>query len=298
MEEYKKAPLTYSEQLELLKSRGLTVNNPAEALIFLEQVNYYRLAGYGFIFQKPHDVFIPGTTFEQIVTLYHLDEELRETVFAALTPIEIFLRARTAYELSHRYGAFAHYDLSIYQYEARGKDWLTKLEEDTVESKEPFLNNYKGKYSDFPKLPVWMACEVIHLTSLSKFYSCLSSQSKRLICSFAEVDHDVFTSWLHAITFLRNICAHHGRLWSRNVSVSPSLPINKPEWQSFNFNNQRIFASVAIMEWLCRKAELPLCDAEAVYEKMRQIAAIDNRFATWMGIPNGQPIGVCWGAKP
>jgi abortive infection bacteriophage resistance protein len=296
MERFKKAPLTYTQQLELLRSRGLTINDPDEALRFLSHVNYYRLAGYGFLFQKPHDVFVSGTTFEQIVALYRLDEQLRDAVFAVLTTLEIFLRTRMAYELSHHSGAFAHYDLSIYQYEDKGKAWPTQLEEATIERREPFLKHYKEKYNDFPRLPIWIACEVIHLTSLSKFYSCLSSKSKRLICSFAEVDHDVFTSWLHTITFIRNICAHHGRLWSRNISISPWLPENKTEWQSFQFNNQRIYSSITIMEWICRQAELPLDNIELVYEIMRKIAAIDPRFAQWMGVPEGRKIGMCWEA--
>lgn len=294
MEEFKKAPLDYNEQIDLLSARGLTIDHPTEALLWLSHVNYYRLAGYGFLFQKPHDVFIPGTTFEQIVALYSLDEQLRDAVFAVLTPLEIFLRTRIAYELSHRAGTFAHYDLSLYQYEDRGKTWLAKLEEDTRESGEPFLTHYKNKYSDFPRLPIWIACEVIHLTSLSRFYSCLSSDSKRLISSFTGIDHGVFATWLHTIVFFRNICAHHGRLWSRNISISPLLPDNKPEWQSFRFNNQRIYASIAIMEWIYRKAGLPLCNLEPVYETMKNIAAIDSRFAGWMGVPDGRAIGMCW----
>jgi len=296
MEEFKKAPLTYIAQLELLRARGLTVDHPDDALLWLSHVNYFRLAGYGFLFQKPHDVFIPGTTFEQIVALYSLDEQLRDAVFAVLTPIEIFMRTRIAYELSRCAGAFAHYDLSLYQYEDRGKAWLAKLEEDTRESGEPFLTHYKNKYSDFPRLPIWIAIEVMHLTSLSRFYSYLSSDSKRLISSFAGIDHGVFASWLHTIVFIRNICAHHGRLWSRNISISPLLPANKPEWQSFHFNNQKIYASIAVMEWISRKARLPAGRFAPVYETMKNIAAIDLRFADWMGVPAGQAIGMCWEA--
>jgi len=121
MKDYNKAPLTYEQHLDLLKSRGLIINNPGDAVKFLKQVNYYRFTAYCIPFQRPHDVFLPGTTFEAIVGLYQLDEKLRDVVFALLTPIEIFLRTRIAYELSHKWGAFAHYDGSMFQNETEHK---------------------------------------------------------------------------------------------------------------------------------------------------------------------------------
>jgi len=90
-------------------------------------------------------------------------------------------------------------------------------------------------------------------------------------------------------------------LKSRGLTVNnlaKAMLFLKPEWQAFHFNNQRTFASIAIMEWICRKAELPLCNIEPVYETMRKIAALDTRFASWMGVPNGRSIGMCWEARP
>lgn len=202
-----------------------------------------------------------------------------------------------AYELSHKWGAFAHYNASIFQYDTAHKQWLAELEKTTTDSKEPFLQHYKTKYNGFPRLPLWIACEIMSFGSLSTFYSCLTLDTRLLFCSIVGVDHNVFRSWLHSITFLRNICAHHGRLWSRNISISPMIPDKNPEWLAIHFNNKRIFASVAIMEWICRKTELPLCNVEPVYETMRKIAALDSRFANWMGVPLGRAIGLCWETK-
>ena len=294
MEDYNKAPLTYEHHLALLKSRGLIINNPEDAVKFLKRVNYYRFTAYCIPFQKPHDVFLPGTTFEAIVGLYQLDEKLREVVFALLTPIEVFLRTRIAYELSHKWGAFAHCDSSIFQNETEHKQWLAELEKAIVDSKEPFLEKYKTKYRGFPRLPLWMACEIMSLGSLSAFYSYLTRDTRLLICSIAGIDHNVFRTWLHTITFLRNICAHHGRLWSRNFSISPLIPDKHTEWQAIHFNNKKLFASIAIMEWICRRANLPLCNVGPAYETMQKIVALDTRFADWMGVPAGKTIGLCW----
>jgi len=93
--DYTKPPLTYEQQVALLQSRGLIVNNVAETIKFLQQVSYYRFSAYCIPFQKPRDVFLPGITFEKIVELYRLDEELRISLMALLSPIEVFLRSRT-----------------------------------------------------------------------------------------------------------------------------------------------------------------------------------------------------------
>jgi abortive infection bacteriophage resistance protein len=294
MEEYKKVPFTYNQHLDLLKSRGLIINNPDSALIFLKQVNYYRFTAYCIPFQKPHDVFLPGTTFETIGNLYRWDEDLRNVVFAMLSPVEIFLRTQTAYELSHKWGVFAHYNLTLFQNEIAGKQWLDELEKTTRDSKEPFLDHYQTKYSGFPRLPIWIACEIMSLGSLSKLYSLLTPDAQREICSIIDVDHKVFRSWLHAITFLRNICAHHGRLWSRNFSISPMIPDKNPDWRAIQFNNKKLFTAVAIIEWICRKAELPMCNVEPVYQTMQHISTMDARFASWMGVPAGRTLGLCW----
>ncbi len=113
MEDYNKAPFTYEQHLFLLKSRGLIIDNPDEAITFLKQVNYYRLTAYCIPFQNPHDVFCPNTNFETLVQLYRMDEELRNKVFGMLVPIEIFLRTQLAYELTNSWGAFAHYNPAI-----------------------------------------------------------------------------------------------------------------------------------------------------------------------------------------
>ncbi len=294
MEDYNKAPFTYEQHLNLLKLRGLIINNTDDALKFLKQVNYYRFTAYCIPFQRPHDVFLPGTTFDTVVGLYRLDEELRNTVLAMLSPIEIFLRTQTAYELSHGWGAFAQYDPSIFQNEPAHQAWIVELEDDIMNAHEIFLEHYKTKYNGFPRLPLWMACEIMSLGRLSTFYKCLTPTAQRKICSIVGVDHNVFKSWIHVITYLRNICAHHGRLWNRILAIRPKLLDKNLQWNAISFNSKRLFASIAMAEWICNKAELPLSNVEPVYETMREIAVLDTRFAGWMGVPAGRKIEMCW----
>jgi len=189
MEEYRKAPLTYDQQLTLLQERGLTVKSPDEAAKFLQQVNYYRFSAYCIPFQRSCDVFLPNSTFEKIIELYRLDEELRNSLLALLSPIEIFLRTRIVYELSHGWGAFAHYDPALFRDKAKHAQWIASLEEEINRGKETFLEHYKTKYNSFPRLPSWMACEIMSMGSLPTLYSNLLPGPQRRICSILEIQY-------------------------------------------------------------------------------------------------------------
>ena len=297
MEDYKKTPLTYAQQVALLQSRGLVINNSNDAIKFLQQVNYYRFSAYCIPFQNPRDIFLPETTFEKIVELYRLDEDLRNNFLAMLSPVEIFLRTRIAYELSHKKGAFAHYDPTIFWDQAQHKEWVASLEEEVTRGKETFLEHYKTKYNGFPRLPLWIACETMTLGALSLLYGNLSSTYQNQICSIFEIRAKVFATWMHIITYLRNICAHHSRLWNRELSIKPLIPDKYRRWTALSLDNRYLFASVAVAEWICVKAELPMCNVEPVYETMQKIAALDARFAGMMGVPAGKKIEMCWETK-
>ena len=297
MEDYKKPPLTYAQQLALLQKRGLTVKSVDDAINFLHHVNYYRFSVYGILFQNPRDVFPPSSTFEKIVELYRLDEELRNVLLAMLSPVEVFLRTRVVYELSHQKGAFAHYDPNVFRDQDQHKAWVASLEEEVTRGKETFLEHYRTKYNGFPRLPLWIACETMSLGALSLLYSNLSSSYQSQICSIFGIRANVFANWMHVITYLRNICAHHSRLWNRELSIRPLIPDKDRRWTALSLDNRYLFASVAVMEWICRKAELPMCNVEPVYETMRKIAALDARFALMMGVPDGRKIGLIWETK-
>ena len=107
---YHKKHLDFSQQIELLTSRGLAISDKAAAESFLRQINYYRLSAYAKVFYQPQsgEVFIPGTRFEQVQSLYEFDRALRSLIDEALEPIEISMRTGLAYRLAHKYGPFAH----------------------------------------------------------------------------------------------------------------------------------------------------------------------------------------------
>ncbi len=293
MEDYSKIALTHDQQLTLLKRRGLSIDSTEEAIHFLQRVNYYRFSAYCLPFQSLPDTFSSGTTFTEIMGLYCLDEELRNALMTVLSPIEILLRTHIVYELSHGWGTFTHYEPSLFRDTVKHTEWVDSLDKQVIQSNERFLEHYRSKYNGFPKLPLWIACEVMSMGTMSLLYKNLRSEPQRRICSIIECHQSVLVSWMHVITYLRNICAHHGRLWNRELQIRPLIPRNQ-QWTELGLDNTRLFASVAVMEWIYQRTRLDLGNIELVYKIIRKISAIQTVFSAKMGVPVGRSIGMCW----
>ena len=110
MERYNKPPLTYTEQMELLKSRGMTIPDEKRAERLLANISYYRLSAYMLPYKKSEDgmildAFKTGTTWDMIYNLYVFDRKLRLLVFDAIERLEVSIRTQIIYQLSHKYGS-------------------------------------------------------------------------------------------------------------------------------------------------------------------------------------------------
>ncbi len=121
---YSKSPRTYEEQLSILESRGLVIPDRATALHCLEHYNYYRISAYRFTLTERGnpDRFLPGTTFEQLWSLYCFDRLLRLLLTEAVRMVEISVRAHWAYVLGRGYGALAYEKPTVFRNPQRHTD--------------------------------------------------------------------------------------------------------------------------------------------------------------------------------
>lgn len=223
---YQKKALTYSGQVASLQSRGMEVGDPSEAEFYLRHLNYYRLSAYWLPFEDDHAThhFKPGTSFRQVLDLYVFDRELRLLVLDALERLEVSVRTQWAYVLGHRHGPHSHLDPILAYHHDRWEKNLQSLKTEVSRSDEIFIRHLTAKYSDALP-PVWAVCEVMSLGLLSRWYANLKPMPTRAaIASAYGLDQFVFQSWLHYLTLVRNVCAHHSRLWNREFSVTPKIP--------------------------------------------------------------------------
>lgn len=245
--EYQKPPLTYNEQLDLLISRGLKVENKVEALRCFKNISYYRLSAY-FLPFKQSEQFRNETSFKDIIDLYTFDRKLRLLILDAIEPIEVALRTQIIYHLSHKYGAFCYLEQANFSQRFKHIQWLQNLNESIEDSKEIFINHYKAKYTSSTHLPLWMAIETVSFGNLSYFFRGLKGEDKQVIANIYNITDIVLTSWLHALVCLRNLCAHHARLWNRVLTVKPTLPQKSSIWHGIK--NSSIYSLLVVMKHL------------------------------------------------
>lgn len=219
---------SYDDQIALLESRALSVPDHALARHILQHHNYYRLSAYRFPFETAKDQFAPGTCFDDLWHLYRFDRGLRLLVGEACKSLEISVRARWAYALGERHGELAYEMPNIFRHVQRHTQHLASLDREISRSHEVFLAHYRNTYQ-MQRTPIWAACEVMSFGLLSRFYQNLKQTSlQKKIANTYQLSPGGLTSLLLHTTYLRNLCAHHSRLWNRSFTITVALPTSRP----------------------------------------------------------------------
>jgi len=282
---YDKQPLAIDEQVVRLSSRGLEITDTNRASHTLERISYYRLSAYWYPVKNTDSSFSAGANFDVALQLYEFDRHLRLLVMDAIERVEISLRTSITYTLSHTYGAFAHTDSANFRRHFRHDRWIEKVEHDSQYAQEDFVSHYRNTYDGFPTLPIWMATEVISLGALSRLYEGMLHGDQLKISSDYHIQPVVLRAWLRTLTYIRNVCAHHARLWNRQLAVAPELPRHDEQWQApITPTNQRLFAVLLILRQMMAHHHQGVHWQQRVSELLELIAAKDYwRIA--MGLP-------------
>ncbi len=259
---YAKPWLSIDDQLGKLKGYGLAIDDEASARQFLQHINYYRFSGYGLAFERSRHYFRTGATFEHIRETYEFDRSLRDLVTESLEIIELDLRTAVAHSFG-RNAPFSYADPSRFHHSFRHQDWLRKLHEEAGRSSELFVAHYKETYREFPNLPIWMATEIMSFGGLSKMYHGMLRGDQKTIAARYHLQPDTLGSWLHHLVYIRNLCAHHSRLWDRVWAIKPILPAGRIWMAPLLPSNSRLFATLLIQNALmcqCPAEQLFLAD--------------------------------------
>ncbi|BAW98027.1 hypothetical protein NIES970_29970 (plasmid) [[Synechococcus] sp. NIES-970] len=261
--QYNKPPLTFQGQISLLQSRGLIIKDLGFAEQTLKRISYYRLSAYLHFFQEqnsPNHQYRSGTTFESVLNLYKFDKSLRMLVFNATESIEVAIRTQMIYQLSHEYGSHWYVDSALFDDVQKHQELISFITQYCNSRKvEEFIEHYRNKYTHPPLPPSYMALEIISFGQLSRMYANLKPCNARsAVHNYFQIPHKFFISWLRSLSHIRNICAHHSRLWNVQLGESPKLPNRLQEdWLSqaiiteINQNNRRkIFKGLCCIQYL------------------------------------------------
>jgi abortive infection bacteriophage resistance protein len=249
---FNKPATTYTQQVALLEQRGMSIPDPEDAAFWLEHLNYYRLGAYWLPYEADHESlqFKVGTSFNDVLALYRFDRELRLLVLDAIERVEVSVRSRWAYELAHRHGPHGHLDSTLFKSTERWHKDSANLHEAVRRSDEVFIKHIQRTYRETLP-PVWAVCEVMTLGLLSKYYDNLKpAKTRKAIANTYAMPHELMASWLRHLTQIRNICAHHARLWNRDLIITPMRPTKGPNSLVNAFSaSRRLYNTLLILPY-------------------------------------------------
>ena len=240
--------MSINEQIENLKAKGLAIADKGLAEDFLNDVSYFRfIKAYSLGLKEKNGNYYAETTLDQIIELYSFDSEFRSYLFPMIERIEIMLRCRLANYFSNKYGVLSYEDSSNFSDAQHHQDFLYDISlEIDRNRRSPFVTNFRENYSD-GKIPFYALVELFSFGTLSKYYKNMMNPDKKAIAATFGVGYTYFESWIENIAFVRNICAHYGRLYNAKLVKTPSL---YKQYSAMPTN--RIFATL-----ICLKHLLP-----------------------------------------
>ncbi|MDD7568278.1 MAG: Abi family protein [[Actinobacillus] rossii] len=265
----------YPELVEQLKSRGMTINDPKYAEKKLSQVGYYRLSGFWHISRKPNpnnslsDEFLDNVVFEEVYKLYIFDKKLRLLLLDIIERLEINIRTIIAHELG-RDNPLAYQDYTLINHKflkhqwknnsyAYAK-WLDSVSNKIQRCKDEFIEWHKANDKE---LPFWVITETWDFGTMSKFYSLLNGQQQRKIAKQFNIDENTLKGWLNEINIVRNLSAHHSRVWNKSFTDIVIPDFSNPRLAKFKKANAyfdkveldqkskaRIFSRIVVLWYL------------------------------------------------
>jgi len=235
-----KRPTTFEEQVEILKSRGLVISDVDSAIRTLQRINYYRLSAYTLSLKK-NDQFLPDITFEHVVALYEFDRRFRYLIMEMVEQVEIAFRTHISYHIAYTYGPLGHLNPQHFD---NHDAFLAELEKELKRSQELFIKHHYEKYEG--KIPVWVAIEVLSFGALSKLFSNMKNDDKNQIAKRNYRAPAIYLeSWLKCMSYIRNICAHYGRLYNRPLTSKPRLDRKSKQ---LGIDQGKIFAHLYVLK--------------------------------------------------
>lgn len=277
------------EQIEILKSKGLTIKDEVYAKEILLRENYFFLMGYRHIFIK-HDTsrkFKDGTTFEELYSLFVFDRMFRNIIFKNILIVENNYKSIFSYTLSKNYGY-------------KEKDYLEAKNFDNDKAKQRQINDLVRKvkrqfrvngknhgatshYMDnYGYIPLWIGIKVISFGLMSEMFSVLKFEDKEAIASVYNIEPDEMEIYLPILANYRNLCAHEDIVFDHFTQrMIPDnkyhnlLNIDKTNGE-YVYGKNDIFALIIILKRLLSQVDFKMMMNEINYEFDRLCGKINS----------------------
>ncbi len=217
-----KPATTFEEQVKIMNSRGLLIEDEEFAISILSRMNYYTITGYIHAFKKDHDNYVDGLSFYNIYKIIEFDRRFRNLILYGIETIEHLLKTKIAYNIAHDFGPLGYRDKCNFVNVNEHAKLLENLDKNIRNnSKLPFIRHHLRNYDG--QLPIWVAVEVFTLGMLYHLYLNLPTKNNKEIAREFNTGPKQFSSWIENITYLRNLIAHYMRLYNFRLQKTPAF---------------------------------------------------------------------------
>lgn len=323
--EYTKAWLPLDKQVERLVARGLEVDDESRAVALLQSVGYYRLTGYLYPFLRSEELVENGRTRNRVLSRYRsgtalhhaeqiidFDRRLRMLVMEGVERFEVALRMRTGYVLGES-SAFAHEDPASFTeaFTASRTDsrdprpsahvlWLQRVKEARDKSDELFVEHFREKYEG--RMPIWALTELLEMGQLSRVYrGMLQQDAEKIAFAFGVPTKKIMTSWLASLNYVRNVAAHHARLFNRKLQNAPSRPtvgkaplldhLSAPDAPKSDFGT---YNALAVIAYLLKHVDADCRWAQSLVDLLHEFPTSHALSVRSIGVPDGWEVLTLW----
>ena len=275
--------LADEDLVSLLAERGMGISSRDVARVALQHIGYARLKAYWLPFEQDRSShkFWPNTTFSRIIEIYDFDRRLRVLMMEAIECIEVSLRAQLGREFAKSYGADGYQDPNIAYNRDKWESAIEMLRTALVRAGDNVGESSRcDKSVALP--PIWTAVESLSLGSMVYWYRHIIPRDVQYsIGAVYGIHPDILSTWLRHLNIVRNIVAHHGRLWNRAIPFQPKIPNVPALKQSFNRESTKPYNTLVMLHFLMSAVH---SESEWIQEVMRLIELYQIRHSA-MGFP-------------
>lgn len=270
---------TLDEQIEILKEKGLTINDIDKTKSILFRENYFFISGYRQLFMRSFKErkFIKGTTFEELYAMFVFDRRIRNIMFKNILIIENNIKSIISYQMSRKYGIKESEYLDPKNFN-QSPDRVRQVNDVLSKMKRQIRVNGKQHsatmhyLSNYGYIPLWILVKVLSFGIISELFSILKSEDQKAIANEYGLDVNTLTIYLALLSNYRNLCAHEDILYTHRTQRSiPDnryhylLGIEKQE-DEYIYGKNDLFALVIILKDMLSDGEFKDLINEISYE--------------------------------
>ena len=280
---------TLDEQVDIFKRRGLVVDDEERARQILFRENYFFISGYRHLFTQngKKDLFLEGTTFEELYATFVFDRRIRNIFFKNILIVENNIKSIMSYQLSKKYGYKEKDYLDVKNFSSDSmrsrqvRDVLNKVRRQIRinGSKHTATYHYINNYGF---IPLWILVKVLSFGIMSEFYDILKIEDKEDIANVYNLDNETLRIFLALLSNFRNVCAHEDILYDHRVqrSIPDSeyhklLNIQKID-EEYIYGKNDLFSLVIILKYMLTSYEFSLM----IDEIKKEVDILDAKVST------------------